>query len=115
MAIRTLPDGSKLDTDTGDLLDTNPTREAAARRASGPMNPRAPIPNKGQQIMQVRQTPSGKTTIAPVQQLAISPNSAMGEVSDTTKRMMLTGLIVAAAFGAVWFNSKMKKAKDKTK
>ena len=123
MAIRKLPDGSMLDTDTGALIGGDPAREAAARRISEATGGyRAPVRNKGQQVMDVNVV-DGKHMIAPVNNLAISPYSAMGDdvaaaaipatvvkppMSDGMKRMLLVGGIVAAAYGITWLNGKMK-------
>lgn len=113
MALRTMPDGSTLDTETGTLSGFNPAREAAAKAISNRAGTYQPsIPNRGQQIAKVVevQTPTGpKVMHQPAAQLlAVSPNSGMGTLSDSAKRMLLTGLIVAGAFGAVWLNGKLK-------
>lgn len=124
MALRKLPDGSVLDMETGDLLNYDPAREAAGRRiseAAGQIRPRSnqptrPIPNRGQQITPVVEfnTIQGKQHLLQPrkQETALNPfELGLGTMSDGTKRMLLTGAIVAAAFGAVWLNSKLNKKK----
>ena len=127
MALRKLPDGSMLDEETGTLVNYDAQREAAGRRISeqsGHIRPRAgqpqrPIPNRGQQITPVVQvvTPQGNQhMIQPRrQELTVNPfelglgAAAPAPMSDNAKRLILTGAIVAAAFGAVWLNGKLNK------
>ncbi len=122
MGWRRLGDGSFMNTDTGEVRGLDPQREAAARNISeqaGHVRPRVQpaVPNKGQQITPVvafvPPRAEAKTIIQPrAQELAVDPyGTGMGilpAMSDNAKRIMLTGLIVAGAFGAVWIGSKMK-------
>jgi hypothetical protein len=127
MTIRRLPDGSVLNTDTGDLMVMDAEREAAARRISERSGGyKAPVRNKGQQVMQVTQV-GKQVVLEPVTKLAVSQYSALGEasapttaaaapkpaMSDSMKRLMLMGGLVAAAYGVVWVSSKMGKGKGK--
>lgn len=116
MPFRRLPDGSMLDTDTGALVGSDLAREAAARQISERAGYRKPVVSKGQQIMDVTQV-DGKNVITPVERLAISPYSAMGEtpgvktMSDSTKRLLMIGGVLAAAYGFIWVQNKFKGKK----
>ncbi len=130
MALRRLGDGSFLNEETGELSGYDPQREAAGRRISAAMGH---LPQQRQQAQQVQMPVANKghahTTgvvvpnaagqptmmIKPAQPLlAVNPyemgvgSSIIPAMSDTTKRMVLTGAIVVAALGAVWINNKFQ-------
>jgi hypothetical protein len=112
--LRRLPDGSLLDTDTGTTSFANPSRESMGRSMAIQQGKYQPaVPSKGQQIAKVVEVQQPGQMPKYIQQpvaapLAMNPYElGLGAMSDGTKRMMLTGLIVAAAFGAVWLNKKL--------
>lgn len=139
MVMKRLGDGSFLNTDTGELSGFDPAREAAGRRISAQMGHlpeqrrAAAMPPKHAIDKGSTQTPGVvvpnpaggvKKLIRPDASLAVSPYE-MGfgglpqipQMSETTKKVMLTVGIVAAAFGAAWINNrfKSKPAKHKSK
>jgi hypothetical protein len=133
MALRKMPDGSMLDTETGVLSNYDPAREAAGRDIAirsgqrqappqpqqrfhpAPTGPTSVITHRGSPQTPVVLVPGPNGTQVPMIQpdpkvLALNPfELGLGAMSDTTKRMLLTGLIVAGAVGAVWLGNKLKK------
>lgn len=133
MSLRKMPDGSLLDTDTGvlsnfDVAKENAAREIARRsgslRGQNPANtnqgtlqqaptPNSPNPNRGMQMTPVVMVPGPngpQPIIRPSSNvLAVKPfELGMGAMSDTTKKVLLIGLVVGGAFGAVWLNNKLR-------
>lgn len=140
MAVRKMPDGSMLDLDTGVLSGYDVNREMAAREVSarsGARIPGAPAgmrtgiaqqpgpgmanPNRGQQQTPIVMVPGPNggqvSMIRPDPNLLrVNPfELGVGAMSDTTKRFVLVGLIVAGAAGAVWLNRKMAAKKAAAK
>lgn len=125
--LRKLGDGSILDMDTGTLVSYDVQREAAARRISeqaghGRPRPQQPIPNRGQQIQNVTQVVNAQgqsqTMIQPRQMpLAVNPYElgvgALPTMSESSKKILLTGLIVGGAVAAVWLNNKLRSKSEK--
>jgi hypothetical protein len=105
MTWRQLPDGSYLDSNTGDLRGFDPAREGAARAISakaGRPSPKAPnFPVLPQQKMVVLPGATGPSAIIdPKPNLAVNPYElGMGGLSETTKRLML----IAGIVGVAWF------------
>jgi hypothetical protein len=140
MAQRKMPDGSLLDTETGVLSNYDVARENSAReiaRRSGSLrgqNPantnqgtlqqaptmNSPNANRGQQMTPVVMVPGPhgpQPIIRPSGDvLAVKPfELGMGAMSDTTKKVLLIGLVVGGAFGAVWLGNKLKGKKKSAK
>lgn len=127
--MRQLPDGTFLDTTTGYLMGSNgtmygvpPTQTQLIRDTELRAKAARPIVNRGQQIETVaaieRPNKPTKVILQPrIASLAVDPygtgiNGGVGAMSDTSKRMLLMGLIVAAAAGAVYVKTRFgKKAK----
>lgn len=124
--MRRLPDGSLWDPATGSVVDVNPTHAQMARIAELHRRQRAPIPSRGQQIETVVQARlsdgANQVALQPrTRTLAVDPYGTgmssesmarngfmgLGTMSDTHKRILLMGLIVAAAAGSVWLQKKM--------
>jgi hypothetical protein len=129
--MRRLPDGSVWDPATGTVYDTNPNHAQMARAAELHRRQRNPIPNRGQHIETVVQARlndgNQQVLLQPGQRsLAVDPfgtgmseesmdrdramQQSMGilpNMSDMSKKLLLTGLLVAAAAAAVWVNTKM--------
>jgi hypothetical protein len=117
MTWRQLPDGSYLDSNTGDLRGFDPAREGAARALSGQAgrpSPKAPnFPVLPQQRMVVLPSARGPSAIIdPKPNLALNPYElGMGAMSDTTKRMLLIAGLVGVAWMACYASRpKHKKA-----
>ncbi len=130
MPLKRLGDGSFLDTDTGVLSGYDPAREAAGRRITAQMGhlpsqraqakqQQQPVMNKSAAnnpgvVVQDPATGGVKKIIRPDSSLLVNPYelgvgaSIIPAMSDTTKRIVLTAGIVAAALGAVWLNNKFK-------
>jgi hypothetical protein len=123
MAWRQLPDGSWLNTETGDLNGFNEEREAfgramaikAGRRAPGLAGGGFPTPPLPQQKFVALPAVGGPKAILDPKRnlLAVNPYElgmgSVSEMSDTKKRFLLCGLIVAAAAGYVWLSSRKAK------
>lgn len=126
--MRTLPDGSKWDPATGAIYSNDPNHAQMARAAELHRRQKHPIPNRGQQIEtvnvarlsdganQVMLQPRTRTLAVDPYGTGMSSESmarngfmGLGALSETHKKMLLTGLIVAAAAGAVWLQKKMGK------
>jgi len=123
MAWRQLPDGSWFDGETGDLRGFDEAREASARAQSirtgtrgarglaGEGLPTWPMPQ--QKFIAVPGNGRSKAILDPQSRLlAVNPYElGLGQepMSDTKKRILLIGLIVAAAGGYVWFNNRKGK------
>lgn len=124
---RQLPDGSWFNPFTGDLSGIDAKKEAAARALSerrtgrriggvaglaGPGYPTPPLPQ--QKIVALPNRNGVSTIIDPqAQPLAVSPfELGLGEAaaSDSKKRFMMMGLILAAAAGYVWLSKRSAKA-----
>jgi hypothetical protein len=136
MAFRKMPDGSLLDLDTGVLSNYDVSREMAARDVSARSGARIPgvptgmrtgvalaptpgmaNPNRQQQQTPIVMVPAPNGGQMPIIRpdpnlLRVNPfELGMGVMSDTTKKFVLVGLIVAGAAGAVWLNRKMSAKK----
>ncbi len=127
MTLKRLGDGSFLDTETGVLSGYDPQREAAGRRITAQLGQlpqqkaqaRQPVMNKSAAnnpgvVVQDPATGGVKKIIRPdANLLVVSPyemgmGSMIPAMSETTKKVVLTGAIVCAALGAVWLNNKFK-------
>ncbi len=124
--MRRLPDGSVWDPATGTVYDTNPNHAQMARASELHRRQRNPIPNRGQHLETVVQARlsdgNQQVLLQPGQRsLAVDPygtgmseesmdRDSMGvlpNMSEMSKKLLLTGLLVAAAAAAVWVNTKM--------
>lgn len=113
MSWRQLPDGSYFNPATGDLQGLDGQREAAGRmtavrqgRAPKQRLPAPPLPTQKMVVLPGTQGP--EAIIDPKRDvLALNPfELGMGEMSDTKKRFLLVGGIIALAVGINWFTSR---------
>ena len=125
--VRVLPDGSHLDMETGSLSNFDVNRERAGldiavrmgkfRRVQAAPTAAAPIPNRTQQMTPVAVVPNAQGHPTPMirpDATLLRPNPfelGLGAMSDSAKRTLLLGGILAAAVGWVWLNNKMSKKK----
>lgn len=116
MPLRQLPDGSWLDTMTGDLRGFDPVREAqgraiAQRQGRWPAgNPRPPTPT--QQMVVLPSTQGPQAIIDPKQNL-LSPNPyELGVGADPTadpkRRILLAAAVIAGCGAFVWWKNRKK-------
>ena len=110
MAWRQLPDGSYFNPDTGALHGLDGAREAAGRmiaRQQGHRPPPAP-PLPAQKLLALPGTQGPEVIIDPKRDaLAVNPfELGMGEMSDTSRRFLLVGGIIALGFGVNWLMSR---------
>lgn len=119
MALRRLPDGTFWDPATGSVLPANPSPAQLRYNQQLREQQARPIPSRGQHIEKVVQVVTDKgnqVLLQPrVEALAVDPfGTGMGlfpTLSDTTKKYLLTGAILAAAAGVVWVQSKFGSSK----
>lgn len=106
MTWRQLPDGSYLDTNSGTLRGFNHERETAGRALSHlgsvdvsrkSVNPIPPLPS--QKFVELPGTAGPEVIIDPKRDvLALNPfELGVGEMSDTTKKVLLVGGILGVA------------------
>lgn len=116
MPLRQLPDGSWLDTMTGNLSGFDPEREAqgraiAQRQGRWPGNPRPPTPT--QQMVVLPSTQGPQAIIDPKQNL-LSPNpyelgmGATDPTQDPKKRLLVVAALIAGCGAFVWWKNRKK-------
>jgi len=123
VALRRLPDGSFWDPATGSVLPNRPSPAQLRANEALRAGQLKPIPSRGQQIEKVVQvmTDNGSRVLLQprVESLAVDPyGTGMGlfpTMSDSMKKYLLTGAILAAAAGVVWCQSKMGSTGGKKK
>lgn len=115
MALRRLPDGTFWDPATGQIIPHVPTQAQINANTISRAKQLKPIPSRGQHIetvVQVRTENGNQVLLQPrVEALAVDPfGTGMGlfpNMSDTAKKYLLTGAIIAVAAGVVWCQNKM--------
>lgn len=111
MPWRQLPDGSFFNPDTGALSGVNAQREAAGRLVNRVVNPSRSGGVLPSQPVAVLPSATGpKAVLVPARPLlAVDPfELGMGAFGETTKKVLLTGAIVGAAWAACWITKKRK-------